>query len=363
MRVGLLLLFSLLGWWPVAGQQTAFAHTWEVYMLHDATTTGLDRLTFIDVLTGDVRTTEVAGTRYSIIGDRVLYFDYVNQRVMMVGVDGIPRPHPWLQPDSSARRLDWILSENGRLIAWTQTYGTPDALSTVTSIATLEGTERRELLLDGPRQGIRVMPVAFSADDTELIMDAQPDGIGAFAAYTQYAGLFKVRIEDSALETLPGEPACFCAAGFSGDLFLRLSLASDLRGFDILVRNLRAGTTTPIAAQTPLVNVTQAGDILIAPDGTLAVYALSNIAAFGTPNQTIRTVFMLVDLRAMSQRPLTDPITTYVHPVRWTEDNTAIVFTSPQVNGTWKIKLSDGDLQRVASETYIGTLRQVETPA
>lgn len=351
------LLMSLL---PMQAQ--VFAHTWEVYMVRGVTDSGLDRLTFIDVLTGDVRTTEVTGERYSIVGDRVLYFDYINQRVMRVGVDGIPRPHPWLQPDNTARRLDWVLSRDGRFIAWTQTYGQPDALTTVTSIATLEGTDRRELLLDGPRQGIRVLPVAFSADDTELLMDAQPDGIGALAAYTQYAGLFRVRLEDGAIETLPGEPSCFCAAGFSGDLFLRLRLTSDLRGFDIGVHNLRANSLTIIAAQTPLENVTQAGDMLIAPDGASAVYALSNITAFGTPDQTIRTVFMLADLRAMTQRPLTDPITTYVHPVRWTEENTAIVFTSPQVNGTWKIRLADGELQRVADETYIGTLRQVDTP-
>jgi hypothetical protein len=327
-------------------------------MVRGVTQSGLDRLTFIDILNGEMLTTEVAGERYSIIGDQVLYFDYVNQRVMTVGVDSIPRPHPWLQLDSAARRIDWLVSNDGRFVAWTQTYGVSSALTTVTSIATLDGADRRELLNDGPRDGIRVMPVAFSFDDTELVMDAQPDGIGQFAAYTQYAGLFRVRLEDSAIQSLPSEPACFCAAGFSGDLFVRLSLTDDLRGFDLLVRNLRANTLSTIPAQTPLSNVTQAGDVLISPDGALAVYALSNITGFGTAAQTVQTVFMLADLRAMTQRPLTDPITTYVHPIRWTENNTAIVFTSPQVNGTWKIKLSDGELQKVAEETLIGTLTE-----
>ena len=359
LRHKLLLVLPFIFIFSLAHAQS-LSRTWEVYMVRGVTASGLDRLTFIDVLNGEMLTTEVAGERYSIIGDDVLYFDYVNQRVMMVGVDSIPRPHPWLQLDNTARRIDWVLSNDGRFVAWTQTYGVSNSLSTVTSLATLDGTDRREILLDGPRDGIRVMPVAFSFDDTELVMDAQPDGIGQFAAYTQFAGLFTVRTDDGAIQTLPGEPACFCAAGFSGDLFVRLSLTNDLRGFDLIVRNLRANILSTIAAQTPLTNVTQAGDVLISPDGALAVYALSNISAFGTPSQTVQTVFMLADLRAMTQRPLTNPITTYVHPLRWTEDNTAIIFTSPQVNGTWKIKLSDGELQKVADETLIGTLTQGE---
>ena len=65
---------------------------------------------------------------------------------------------------------------------------------------------------------------------------------------------------------------------------------------------------------------------------------------------------MLVDLQLMTQAPLTDPITTFVEPLAWTEDNTAIIFTSRQRDGTWKINLSDGKLDKVANATYLGKL-------
>jgi hypothetical protein len=328
---------------------------WEVYLLRSAAD-GRDRLTFIDLLSGDVRTTEVSGVRYTITGDRVTYFDYTAQRVMQVGVDGIPRPHPWMQMDTRARRIDWAVSADGRYIAWTETFGTPDALTTVTRVATLEGMDQRVVLADGPREGIRALPITFNTNSTALIMDAQPDGIGALAPYTQYAGLFTVDLDTGAVTPLPGEPACFCPAGFSGDVFVRLSLTSDLRGFDVFVRNLRARTETRIPAQTPLDNVTQAGNVLISPDGTLGIYALSNISGFGTPNQTVRTVFMLVDLRAMTQRRLTEPITTFVEAVRWTDQNNAVLFTSPQLSGTWKLRIADGRLQQVAAQSFVGTL-------
>jgi hypothetical protein len=336
-------------------QAQAVGFMWEVYLLRSAAS-GLDRLTFIDVLSGDVRTTEVPGVRYTITGDRVTYFDYVSQRVMQVGVDGVPRPHPWMQMDTRARRIDWVVSTDGRYIAWTETFGTPEALTTVTRVATLEGLDQRVVFNDGPREGIRALPVGFTPDDTLLIMDAQPDGIGALAPYTQYAGLFTVNLATGAITPLPGEPACFCAAGFSGDVFVRLTLTNDLQGFDIVVRNLAARTETRIPAQTPLDNVTQAGNVLISPDGTLGVYALSSISNFGTPRQTVRTVFMLVDLRAMTQRRLTEPITTFVEAIRWTDQNNAIIFTSPQLSGTWKIRVEDGRLQQVAAQTFIGTL-------
>jgi hypothetical protein len=57
-----------------------------------------------------------------------------------------------------------------------------------------------------------------------------------------------------------------------------------------------------------------------------------------------------------TQTALTDPITTFVRPVAWTEDNSAILFTSPTLDGTWKIQLSDGALVKVAEATYLGTI-------
>jgi hypothetical protein len=67
-------------------------------------------------------------------------------------------------------------------------------------------------------------------------------------------------------------------------------------------------------------------------------------------------VFVLVDLERMTQTALTDPITTFVEPLAWTEDNTAILLTSRQRDGTWKISLADRTLERIAEATYLGTL-------
>jgi hypothetical protein len=189
-----------------------------------------------------------------------------------------------------------------------------------------------------------------------LYLDFQPEGISDFTPFPQYAGLIALDLTTLQWAYLPGEPGCFCGAGFGGGLFLRLKVNGDLSGFDLHVHNLAGQIEQTIPAQA-IRNYTQAGDILLSPDGTKAVYALSQIKDFGKAGQSVRTVFMLVDLVSMTQTALTEPITTFVEPLAWTQDNSAIIFTSRQRDGTWKINLNDGRLDKAAEATYLGTVR------
>jgi hypothetical protein len=328
---------------------------WQVFVNRSSDSGGLARLTFLNSLTGAQKHHEVTGERFTPFGDGVLYFDPLARRVMWLEPESQPAPHPFVSLPDDALRVDWIVDERQARIAWTITRPNAEGLVTTTEIARRDGTERGVVLRDGPRLGIRALPVAFSADQTQLIMDAQPDGLAPFVAYEQFGGLFRVFLDDGSLEALPDEPSCYCGAGFRGDLFLRLALTADQRGFDLRVYNLQRGTEGRILANR-LLNYTQAGEILISPDGRLAVYALARVENFGTNSQAIETVFMLADLLNGSQRPLSNPITTYVHPLAWTDDNSAILLTSPQQDGTWKLQLADGRLRRVASATLIGWL-------
>jgi hypothetical protein len=336
-------------------------HTYEIYVSRATDPGQRDRLFFLDVLTGETVELITSGERYTPLSGGVIFYEPAIRQVMLAAPDGTLRAHPFIQLQSTqrtdrARRVDWIVSRDGRQIAWTLTFDDPAGLSTETYLASPTGAGQRLIRADGPRDGVRFLPVAFSVDNNALIMDAHPDGLGRFAPYTQYAGLFRLSLSDGSIESLPGEPGCFCGAALRAGLFLRLTLTDDLSGFDVVVHNLNTGQSRTIPAARPGGTYTQAGDILIAPDGTQAVYALSQIDNFGAADQSVRTLFMRVDLQGYTQQPLTDPITTYVHPVRWTEDNTAVLFTSPQRPGTWKISPGDGRLLRVADASYLGTL-------
>ena len=330
---------------------------WQVYLERRVTNAGQDRLIFSNILSGEESDNLVTGERYTLLNDRVIYFDSV-QRVMM---EIVPQQDPTIfstiDLTSLFRRVDWIVSADKQWLAWTITTGETTALQTATFVLRLGTNEVLPLFNDGPRNGVRALPVSFSDDNQILYMDAHPDSIGQFAPYTQYAGLFGIQIETGEILNLPEEPGCFCGGGFGAGLMLRLDLRSDSSGFDVNVTRLENNITQRIDALR-LRNYTQAGDLLITEDGRQAIYALSLIEGFGSTEQSVQTVFMLVNLQTMSQERLNDPITTYIHPIAWTDDNSAVLFTSPQRNGTWKIHLDDGEFIRVAEANYLGELRQ-----
>lgn len=327
-----------------------------VFVQSDIDDAGSDQLLFVDLLTGETTTSQANGERYLPVHDAVLFYDRSAARVKLAFPNGEIRDHRFMQPTATARRIDWELSADGEWLAWTITEGDPAALITTTTIATIDGENAQIALVDGPRDGLRALPVGFSPDGRTLYMDYQPDTIGNLTPFRQYAGLFALDLDTSTTIMMPNEPGCFCGAGVQANKFMRLALTGDLNGFDLNVYDLIEGTTATIRALA-LVNFTQAGDVLIAPDGTKAVYALAQVENLGTPEQFVRTVFVLVDLIDGTQTPLTDPITTFVRPITWTEENSAVLFTSPSRDGTWKVSLGDGSLQKVADATYIGILR------
>lgn len=352
------LLVLLVGLPAAAQVETDFdGHPLQVFLQRDIDRAGTDRIQFVDTLTGESTPVEVNGSRYTLTGRSVMFYDSVAGRVMLAQPDGSVTEHPFIQPDAQTRRIDWLISADGTHIAWTVTQDGGDGmLRTVTTVARIDGTDVREGLVDGPRAGIRALPVAFNADHTILYMDYQPDSIADLTPFRQYAGLFALDLESGAATFLPGEPGCFCGAGLGDGLLLRLKLSDDLSGFDVVIHYLDGGLSDTIPALgLPAYN--QGGDVLIAPDGSRAVYAVAQVRDFGGPNQSVRTVFALVGITARTQTALTNPITTFVQPVEWTEDNTAVIFTSPDQDGTWKVNVNDGRLAKVANATYLGTLR------
>lgn len=341
-------------------QPTFDNHTWDIFIERDTGENGTDTLLFVDVLTGETLSVDVQGERYTLLLRSIMYFDIGVQQVKQVFSDGTTQDHPFIIKTPDIQQIEWVVSDDRKSIAWTLTRELEaDNLMTTTFIAAIDGSNSREIFTDGPRQNVRALPVAFSDDNSKLYMDAHPDGISQFAPYTQYAGLFMLDLISGDIQTLPGEPSCFCGAGFGSGTMLRLSLNGGLDGFDVNVYSVDGGQPRIISAITRR-NYTQAGDILLSDDGAFAVYALSQVRGFGTAEQIVRTVFIQVDLLTLEQAVINNPITTFVHPIAWTEDNTAILFTSTQQNGTWKINVDDGQLIKVANASYIGRLRNLE---
>lgn len=333
-------------------------HPWQVFTRTDLNDPGAQTLIFLNLSTGELVSLPTTGARFTLTADSVVYWDTRLNRVRIATPDGTIRDHPFIQPQDGAFRVDWVFARGGKSVAWTQTTRASDgSLTTVTRTAEADGSNARVVLTDGPRSdGLRAFPVALSPDETALFMDYQPDGIADLTAFQQYAGLFRVALDSGETAFLSGEPGDFTGAGFGAGYFLRLALTDDNTGFDLRVLNLDSGLERVVPAQRQR-GYTQAGDILISPDGRYAVYTLAEITAFGSPRQTVNTQFMLVDLLNLTQETLTPPITTFVRPVMWTEDNSAVIFVSPQIDGTWKVSLAGGGLEKIAEPSLLGIIK------
>lgn len=359
--IGFLLGMLLIVVVPVVAQDESPNTTaYTVFLQRGIDATGLDRLTFINTQTGAQIDIDTYGERYTPAGDAILFYNWATNRVILATRDGNLSEHPFIQPNIETQRVDWVVSDDQTRIAWTLTnVDSVGRLTTVTTVANLDGTGQREVLVDGPSdEGFRALPLAFSVDNAILYMDMHLDGLNSRMPITQYVQLFALDLESGETTLLPAEESsvCICGADVSDGMFVRLALADDQNGFDVNVFNLQGEIGNTIDSLN-LDNYIHAGDLLISNDGRYAVYALVQIDNFGTPQQATRTVFVLADLVTLSQQALTQPISTQIRPLEWTEDDTAILFTSVNRDGTWKVELDNGRLERIADATYLGTLR------
>ncbi len=334
-------------------------HPRQVYISR-GTGGGIDQIVFVDLITGERTSAAVSGRGYTLLNDALLFEDRVTRRIRLLAPDGTARDHPFIQRPPEARRIDWVVSADRRQIAWTITTGQPDALMTATYLIpdlAVPGVQPRLILNDGPHDGIRAFPVAFVSD--RLIMDYQPDTIADLLPLRLYAALFAIDLGSGMTRSLPGEAGCFCGAAIAGDQFVRLMLEDD-GGFGVRIIDLTTlvqRIVPPIARTQPEFSAfTQAGDLLIAPDGASAVYSLVRIRGAASPDQTLETAIVLVDLATLTQRVLLPPTFERIQPIAWTDDSAGLLLRDADQPGTWLLDRLEGRRVPIASLEYLGNL-------
>ncbi|MCY4021107.1 MAG: hypothetical protein OXG39_16985 [Chloroflexi bacterium] len=345
---------------PLSAQDTALPEAeqpgWDVFLRKDEADTTAE-LVFINILTGEMNSRSIAGERFTLLGKAVIYYDLDENQVKQVAPDTSIRDHPFLSKSADTERVDWLVFGGGQAIAWTVTRrGDGGTLSTSTYVSDVDGADGREVLVDGPREGVRVLPVAFSAATNELIMEAHPDGISEHFSYTQYAGLFALSLADGALRQLPDESGCYCAAGFGDQVLLRFPPSSRGDGVEVKVYSLDGSQKMAIESAAPA-GFTAPGEALVGADDNLALYVVSQVPMQGAAADETRSVFVLADLQTLEQSLVSNPFTGLARRVAWTEDYAAVLFTNDQQLGTWKLRLSDGKISELASALYLGSLQ------
>lgn len=330
----------------------------EVYVMRTppGVPAGMARLFFVDALTARTVTVDVSGDRFAIVGGYVLYEDTVTRAIYRAWPDGRVESHPFIQPAPETRRIDWVISADQQWIAWTLANQTDSGLQTITTLARADGTQPRVILTDGPDTFMRVVPVALIADRF-FFFDRQPQNVGDFFFYRQYAALHRLNLADPGAgpELLPFEPNCFCGGAVStnGQYFARLEQVSPAGGYDVRVWDLAAGVD--VFARSLNVNYQAAGAVLVAEDGRRVVYSLaSNLSIDSATSGRERFMLALVDAARGEQRQLIyNPLLVPLLPLAWTEDGSGALLINPRQDGTWKIVLDTGEVRQVAAATWL----------
>ena len=364
MKIVLLTLIVLLGASPVVSQDTTGigiqGHSWDVFLRADANSPGDTEVIFLDLLTGDSASYRTSGERYTLLDDAILYFDLADRQVKLIKPDGVIREHPFITITSADHRLDWTISNDRRLVAWSVSQRSADQqLTTTIMLADQSGSEIRQLLVYGPRPGIRLLPVALDADGATLYIDVLADGAERAAPYARRSNLFALDFGGPGVTTrmLPGEAPCFCAVGFGKDLMLRLAPSGEPDSTQVELYDIQSGASRVIA---PVArgDYNEAGNLLLSPDDSLAVYALTRTSSYRAAEEEPRTVLVLADLVNARQRVLGEALPALARPILWTEDNSAVLYALEGHDGVWKSRVEDGAMVRVADATYLGMLNE-----
>lgn len=339
------------------------ANGWQIFLERGIDSTGRNNLIFVNTLTGEETEIEHYGERYSIFEQAVMYFDYSQQRVIIAEPDGTLRDHPFIQPNLETISVDWVIDQDLNLIAWTLTNRDEnDFLATITTVANLDGTNARQIITDGPRaDGRRMYPMQFDNTGNILYMDLYLEGLRNFIPIDQYVNIFALDLTTGEQAFLPEDEvfSCFCGADFGDNIFLRLRFNTFTNGYDLHVYDLATELATVLDAVTINPDYLYEGDLILSDDERYAIYSLTEVNDINTPFQSTRTDFVLVDLTTMTQEILLNrPVTTLLRPVAWTENNTAILFTTydSEQNGTWKVNINERRLVRIADANFIGVI-------
>ena len=335
--------------------------SWDVFVKHDSEESGSAQLVFINLLTGESTIVGINGERFTLVDGGVIYFDRDERQVKFSTPDGRVADHGFMTMPLDAERIDWIVSEDGASIAWTVTRRDQDnRLLTVTMVSDDAGGGVREVLRDGPWIDSRVMPIAFSVNADELYLDAQPDGIAGLTPLAIHANLFGLSLVSGDARLLPVAPGCFCSTAFIGESLLQLIHAPDIDGIQVKLEDVRgggaAGTVPAIHHEGFTEGFTSAGGLLPSPDGTLAIYVLTQERSIAEVDAIPQSLLVLADLEAMEQSIVGEPIDGLANPISWSEDNSAVLFTDTLQRRTWKLELSSGTVREVAEALYLGRL-------
>lgn len=304
---------------------------------------------FVDALTGlSTAVDTVGGQHFTLVGDYVLFEKRDTGTIMRARSDGTLEPHPFIRRRVGIEAVYWVVSPDARAVAWVlvDELGGSEAY-----VAWADGSDLRQLPIAAPQPPLTLMPVALTNGMTTFFYDMSqpPPGTTAATPFTVYHHVAAYDLEAELFTPVPLEPNCPCDAAITpdGSQFARLEAANGIGPFALSLRDLAADTAARIAP--PGIPYALAGDTILNSRGTLAIYSAA--AAVDGPYALV-----MVDTALRQQVLLFESGPVRYRPLRFIDDDTAVLLASMTGDGTYKLALTGGTLQQVSRLTYLGAI-------
>lgn len=337
-----------------AQAQTSQAGPFDVF-LNSSISKGRPGLFFVNMRTGLSTTAVTNGTRHAVLGGGVLFQENDTDALKMAYPDGHIEPYAPIQP-SGGQTVNWIASGNGKWIAWSIAQSQAQSLLSDMYVAGADGSGAKLVLHASSTKNVDTIPLALSDDGGTVFYTRQTHDTQPYQLFPVATDVFSVDVASGKATTLPGKTDCACAVGFSpdGQRFARLEAAGDQTGFGIHLWNLSINVDSRI--NPPQIAHHQAGNVLISHDGNVIVYTSAHgvAPAKGVPPEQFAVV--AVNVPQQLQRVIVSPLKSNLRAVAFSPDDSAVIMVGTDTDGTYKLRLKDGDFRLVSVYTYIGTI-------
>lgn len=316
--------------------------------------TGEASVYFVDALSG--LSTVVAapsGSRFTLVGDYVLYEKQQSGAIMRARSDGILEPHPFIRRGVDVVSVAWVTSPDRQSIAWVTVSASG---ASAAYVARADGSELRQIPITTPTAPLTLAPVALWDDLGRFVYDAAHAPESSGSPFVVYDHLVAYDIPTATFVDLPQEPNCPCGAAFSADgrIFARLEAAEGRGPFALHVWDLPTGADIVIPA--PDLPYRLAGDLILNDVGTLAAYGVAAQVEAEDGALVEQYALALVDIVAQQQYAVLSPGPARYRPLAFIDGDDALLLVGVSEGRTYKLSLTTGELRPVADKLYLGRI-------
>ncbi len=256
--------------------------------------------------------------------------------------------------------VDWVISEDGRTIAWAELFFQDNIWQATLYVSRLDGSEFRQLppLPErSPVSATRVAMVAVSNDGSRVFLDLEhptaprtPDDL-----FIDYRSLSVYIEQQRTYRPLPSEADCLCPAQIAhdGQTYVRLELPILGNGYAVRIWNLDNNRNLLIPAVDTIYQ--QAGGVLTNSDGSRVIYSMGGIEG-ADPQEPPVFALVVADRLEGTQRIISAPDGQEVRVVQFINREQEAIVVDTRSGVTYKFDLETGTFDLVADKIWLGTL-------